>query len=235
MNTTLTLQDRSLTWQPIFDVPIALQPVAPDARRVDERLAHYQQCAIAMRTTPSERYKIVEVLQWLECTHGATAVLPPLPRLTVTLSAAVACLGQALTELALQRGYPHAGVFVGALLEAQLSNAASRRIPLSAFHSRSTSPHLEFEDITAGSNVLASLVTANDLDEKAVRAAGAIVHAIRQALGAHTEAALQTLSHSGDSLHLVRAVDALAQRHHINLPPAWRRFRQQALNQEANS
>lgn len=226
--------DHSLIWRPIFDRPIALEPVSPHARRIDERLLYYQRCALAMRAEVHEQHDIVEVLQLIECTDGALEVLPHLPLLTITLAAAVASLGRSISELGTQREYPTAGIFVGALLESALGERLQRRrVPVRAFQPRFGSPHLEFEDFTTGAQLF-NAVSAWDntqlaRNESAIRAFGALAWVARQRFGRAAATRLQSLadtkSATADLRSFVHAVDGFSRANDMALPASWRSFR----------
>ena len=214
--------DRSLIWQPIFDRPIALEAVAADIRPIDQRLRDFGAAAAAMRAAPHETPAIIEVLGLLECTYGTLALQRALPLVCTVLAAAVATLGIPLALLAIQRGYPHAGALTGALLEDALQISPKppplRRVPAAGFRARSGSPHLEFEDIALGAQVLACTPEMSDLDAQAVRAAALLVQALRGQLG--TAVLAQRLGRVSS----LSGLETLARAHGVALPAAWRRF-----------
>ena len=175
-----------------------------------------------MRAEPHEAPSLIEVLDLLECTYGAVAMHRELPVVIAALACAVGTLGVSLSELAVQRGYPHAGALAGALLEDQLSGSTLRRVPPAGYRARSGSPHLEFEDIALGAGVLARMLAhanrESALETTAVRATALLLHALRTRLGP------ALLSSRLAHIQSASELETLARAHGVVAPAAWRRW-----------
>ncbi len=146
------------TWTPIFDGPVVLEPVSSAARRRDVRKDDYEAFAAAIHATASEAHDVRDMLELLECTHGATAIKKSLQMVSLALASAVIVLKRSLTALALQWDYANAALFVGALVETEVQiEPSKRRAPNSAVAPRMGSPNLDFEDFLLSARIIAAI------------------------------------------------------------------------------
>lgn len=236
-------------WRPFVDRKLAQEQVSPDARRRDERLPGYLDFMAPLPANPDETFDIVQMLELLECTHGAGPVLAPLPVLQLALLSAVTRLGRSLTELAAQRVYESAALFVGALVEDEIERdvvrssqrISQRRAPRSAVVPKSGSPNLEFEDFMVAAQMLIRVASTN-LQLQSRRAGGlaSACWALRQKLDASTasrraEEMLLEISHTSGNTwkQQASAVRDLFARRGIPMPDAFRALfvPKQSLNQ----
>ncbi|NJM39242.1 MAG: hypothetical protein HC853_00010 [Anaerolineae bacterium] len=152
-----------------MDRTLGQERVSPQARRRDERLPGYLSFVAPLSKNPDETFDIVQMLELLECTHGANLVLAPLPILQLALLGVVTGTGRSLTELAAQRLYATAALFVGALVEDEIAQSGApskqsltqRRAPSSAVVPRRGSPNLEFEDFLIAARMLVMISPAH--------------------------------------------------------------------------
>ena len=219
-----------LRCRPIFERDLPQEPVSSQARRRDVRLPDYTRFTLPIGMTEQEIRDTIELLELLECTHGATPVLQHLPLIQLALTATIGILMRGLTDLAAQRMYPKASLFVGALIEDEMERTlnpkrlAQRRAPSTHIRPRSGSPNLDFEDFLLAARVLCEL-EGEPLMQAAVRRAwglACVSQVIRQSLGLRTEQMLMAQTANSQKWPgLITNVNRLLAEHRIPKPATW--------------
>ena len=195
--------DTPVRWRPFVDRVLAQERVSLEARQRDKRLPGYLDFMSPIPAEADEAYDIVQMLELLECTHGAAPVLAPLPVLQLALVSAVSGLGRGLTELASQRLYGSPALFVGALVEDDIEQAfkktgkplSQRRAPRSPVLPKAGSPNPDFEDFHTAARMMRRFepIALQTMSRRACGVAAAC-WALRQQMGLLTEVELTRLT-----------------------------------------
>jgi hypothetical protein len=219
-----------LRCRPIFEGDLPQEPVSAQARRRDIRLPDYTRFTLPIGMNVQETKDTIELLELLECTHGAAPVVQPLPLIQLALTTAIQILMRGLTDLAAQRMYPKASLFVGALIEDEIERVlhpkklAQRRAPSTQIHPRSGSPNLDFEDFLLAARMLCELEGEPTMQVAVRRTWGlaCVSQVMRQHLSSRTEQALmaQTVNYKTWS-GLITNINKLLAEHRIPKPPTW--------------
>ena len=225
--------DQQVHWRPFFDRALAQEVVSTDARRRDERLPGYVRFMLPIPAEPDEAHDVIQMLELLECTHGSKQVLTPLPMLQLALVSAIHGLGRGLTELASQRLYYSAALFVGALVEHDIEQAlvragkgiSQRRAPTSPVLPKAGSPNMDFEDFHLAARLLipGQHISMTTMSRRAQGVAAAS-WALRQESGPDAERDLLRLGRIAgpEWKYLASAILQLLRDRAIDLPPPLR-------------
>ena len=222
-------------WEPLITQPVLLEPIAADARPDVEQLSHYALMCVGMRATLDETSEIIEALQYCERAHGYPKIAASYVLIVGALDSAVTLIPSTITMIGIQRQLASPGLFIGALIEQVARvDAPTRKYPMSQYHERLRSPHVEFEDCLIGASVARRLGVLTEHAPHVARPFGRLVaefrkkHAQRGILLVDEAAReVQTKSQDAMPLHFIESIEALAKSNAVALPALWRKYVQE--------
>lgn len=219
-------------WRPLFRNVPALASIPPDVRPMRDQVAHLARLMQYLRATAEESALITQAYQLCERTHGYPAIGAALEQVTRLLSEAVVAMHLNVTAIAGARGYPNAGAWAGALVEAHANIPPNkRRFPLVVAVSRAGSPNIEFEDVERGLSLaqVFGVVPREASGEGDSQPFIALAAAARQCCNPHfleelKQATVRIATQSDSLSAYIDEIARIAQTHDVALPVDWRWF-----------
>jgi hypothetical protein len=175
---------------------------------------------------------VAQAYQLCERTHGYPAIGAALQHVTRLVANAIVAMHLNPTAIAGTHGYPNAGAWAGALVEAHANIPPDkRRFPMLAAVSRAGSPSIEFEDVERGLSLaqVLGVVPREALGEGDSQPFIVLAAAARQCCNPHfleeMEQATVRIATQQDSLGAyIDEIARIAQTHDVALPVDWRWF-----------